>query len=165
MTDETMTNVDPATGEIFDDAPEQSAELALSQASTQLVQGLAAESEARIEAYGFDPNTPEGVKAIFNAEEDGESLSESGVTELTLRGIIIRPGVRVNPMTNQRTACANTILMTIGHNYVSQSNGIARTAARIAQMFAGNWPADGVQVRVQENKLPNGATYKKLLLA
>lgn len=166
MADEKTINVDPATGEVVSSETEDVATLVLADESTRMVQGLACESETRITAFGFDPETPEGIRDIFNAEEDGLSLSEAGITELVLRGIIIRPGVRVNPVTGARTPCANTILMaTDNHNYVSQSNGIARTAARIANMFGKAWPEGGVAVKVDERKLSNGTTYKKLLLA
>lgn len=135
--------------------------------NNSFVQSLAAvatESE-EISIFGFDTTTKEGMIRLFNAQEDADSLSESGVTELTVDGILIQPGVRVNPVTGERSACANTTLITADGAYVSQSNGVARTAARIVALYRNvGWPVGGVKVEVTEQKLDHGMTYKKLRL-
>ena len=152
-----------ATNEQFDNVE---AETAIVAAANSYLGTLAESTSESISLFGFDPNSPEGMVRVFNAEEDGESLNDSGVTELTLDGIHIVPGTRVDPVSGSRTPCANTILMSVdGHNYVSQSNGIARTAARIANLYANvGWPEGGVKVEVTEQKLAGGRTYKKLAL-
>lgn len=166
MTDiNTSENVtfDAETGEVVE---ETSAELALAADGVAMLHAFGNTTTAEISAFGFDAASPDGIKRIFNAQEDGESLSEAGVTELTLAGILLRPGVRVDPVSGSRTACVNTILMSAdGHNYVTQSNGIARTAARIIGLYANGWPEEGVAVALKEQKLDRGRTYKKLVLA
>lgn len=156
---------DSETGEVYE-AP-VSAELALAHEGSALMATLEQQGvEESISIFGFDPHTPEGMVRVFNAQEDGDSLNDSGLTALTLEGIIIQPGVRVDPVSGSRTACANTILMTAEGNYVSQSNGIARTAARIVSLYKKvGWPEGGITVQLKEQKLAGGRTYKKLSLA
>lgn len=157
--------VDTETGEVYE-AP-ASAELALAHEGSALMATLGQQGvDEAITIFGFDPDTPEGMVRVFNAQEDGESLNGSGLTTLVLDGIIIQPGVRVDPVSGSRTACANTILMTDEGNYVSQSNGVARTAARIVALYKKvGWPEGGVTVQLKEQKLAGGRTYKKLSLA
>lgn len=166
MNDETMYthSADPETGEIYE-AP-ASAELALASEGSALMATLEQQGgDESIALFGFDPDTPEGMVRVFNAQEDGVSLNDSGLTDLTLEGILIQPGVRVDPVTGSRTACANTILMTETDNYVTQSNGIARTAARIVNLYKRvGWPEGGIHVLLKEQKLAGGRTYKKLSL-
>lgn len=160
MTDETMT-ADVATIE-----PEDvTAEVALSTTGTTLLNNLMEENTSSIKFLGFDEDSPEGLVRVFNAQEDGDSLDASGKTELTLDGIMLVPGVRVDPVSGSRTPCVNTILLTPEGDYVSQSNGIARTAARIIVLYGANgWPEGGIKVKVTEQKLAGGRTYKKLRL-
>lgn len=150
----------------YDTEAEANTEIVLTNAASNFVETLAEENEARIMGTNFDMTASEGIVRIFNAEEDGTSLNDSGLTELVLDGIIIRPGVRVDPVHGTRTPCANTILMaTDGNNYVSQSNGIARSAARIIHLYEKlGWPEEGLPVRVTENKLDGRRSYKKLTL-
>lgn len=157
--------VDVETGEICE-AP-ASAELALAHEGNALMATLEQQGvDESISIFGFDPETAEGMVRVFNAQEDGESLNDSGLTALRLEGIIIQPGVRVDPVSGSRTACANTILMTAEGDYVTQSNGVARTAARIVSLFKKvGWPKEGVTVQLKEQKLAGGRTYKKLSLA
>jgi len=156
---------DPETGELYE---EPTTEMTLANAGTALVQSLGDTETVSISAFGFDAESMDGVKRIFNAQEDGESLNESGLEEILAVGIIVKPGVRVDPVSGSRTACANTIILSAdGKSYVSQSNGIARTAAQLVALFTkrGGWPVEGVAVRVTESKLTGGRTYKRLVLA
>lgn len=154
--------VDPDTGEVF----EQTAELALANEGAALMHSVVVGSDQRIESYGFDTTTDEGMVRIFNAEEDGESLNEAKVTELDLVGVMLRPGTTKDPVTGAKSAAVNTTLFDVnGHNYVSQSIGIAKTAARIAQLMEQRgWPEGGRKVKVVEHKLDAKRTLKKLLL-
>ena len=145
---------------------EETAELALASEGSAMLRAIGSTSSEQLGIFGFDADSPEGIRRIFNAQEDGESLSESGETELTLEGILLQPGVRVDPVSGARTACVTTILMTEGHNYVSQSNGIAHTAARIVGLYTRlGWPEEGVPVHIKEQTLDRGRSYKKLVLA
>lgn len=121
-----------------------------------------------MEAYGFDATSDEGEVRLFNAESDADSLAESGLAEMALVGLAIKPGVRVDPVTGERNPCANTTFFTSdGDTYVSQSNGIARDAARLIALInrKGGWESGKVYtVRVIETKLSGGRTLKKLAL-
>ena len=154
------------------------ADMQLAAYGATMLDSISATSDARIESYGFDATTDEAMVKLFNAEEDGTSLNE-WLTEcddsgkrvnagtFAINGIILRPGTRVDPVTGSRSACVNTILLTCdGEALVSQSNGIARTAARIVRLMESRgWPEDGLAVCVKEQKLDRGRTYKKLALA
>lgn len=141
------------------------AEIVVANEGNDLLRTIKGENYEAISFFGFDETSPEGVVRVFNAQEDGESLDASGLTDLVLEGIILRPGTRVDPVSGSRTACVNTILMTADGDYVSQSNGIARTAARIVSLYgATGWPEAGIHVRVVEQNLAGGRTYKKLRL-
>lgn len=155
-----------------------SAEITLANAGTAMLDSITTANDARIESYGFDATTDDAMVTIFNAEEDGTSLNEwltkrddSGALvhsgAFAINGIILRPGTRVDPVTGSRTPCVNTILITVdGEALVSQSNGIARTAARIVRLMEDRgWPEEGLAVCVKEQKLDRGRTYKKLALA
>lgn len=170
MTD-TITNDTPY------DLDNDSTEMVLASAGATMLDHISITNDARIESYGFDATTDEAMVKLFNAE-DGTSLNEwltecddSGkrVNESTfaINGIILRPGTRVDPVTGSRTACVNTIMLTTdGEALVSQSNGIARTAARIVKLMEQRgWPEGGLSVCVKEQKLDRGRTYKKLALA
>lgn len=157
---------------------ENEAEMQLAAYGATMLDNIGYTSNARIESYGFDATTDEAMVKLFNAEEDGTSLNE-WLTEcddsgkrvnpgtFAINGIILRPGTRVDPVTGSRSACVNTILLTMdGEALVSQSNGIARTAARIVKLMEKRgWPKEGLAVCVKEQKLDRGRTYKKLALA
>ena len=157
---------------------ENEAEMQLAAYGATMLDNIAYTSTTRIESYGFDATTDEAMVKLFNAEEDGTSLNE-WLTEcddsgkrvnpdtFAINGIILRPGTRVDPVSGSRTACVNTILLTVdGEALVSQSNGIARTAARIIKLMEQRgWPEKGLAVCVKEQKLDPRRTYKKLALA
>lgn len=144
---------------------EQTAELAVAATNT-IMDGLCQEVGQSIESYGFDQSTAEGITRVFNAGSDAESLNDSGLTELTIDGILIKPGVRVDPVSGTRTPCANTTFFSVdGKAYVTQSTGIARDAARLVMLMDKIGWGEGKTVRIVETKLQGGRTLKKLALA
>lgn len=158
------------TDEITTYDTEDTAEMQLATYGATMLDNIATTNDARIESYGFDASTDDAMVTIFNAEEDGTSLNEwlkDNDGTFVINGIILRPGTRVDPVSGSRTACVNTILLTVdGEALVSQSNGIARTAARIVKLMeTRGWPEEGLAVTVKEQKLDRGRTYKKLALA
>lgn len=164
MTDEITTT------ETTNYETENEAEMQLAAYGATMLDNIAYTSNTRIESYGFDATTDEAMVKLFNAEEDGTSLNEwlkENEGTFAINGIILRPGTRVDPVSGSRTACVNTILLTVdGEALVSQSNGIARTAARIVKLMEKRgWPKEGLAVTVKEQKLDRGRTYKKLALA
>ncbi len=156
----------PTENTITEDAyeTEQTAELAVT-ASNTIMDGLCQEVGQSIESYGFDESTTEGITRIFNAGSDAESLNDSHITELTIDGILIKPGVRVDPVSGTRTPCANTTFFSVdGKVYVTQSTGIARDAARLVMLMDKIGWGEGKTVRIVETKLQGGRTLKKLAL-
>lgn len=156
----------PTENTITEDAyeTEQTAELAVAATNT-IMDGLCQEVGQSIESYGFDQSTAEGIVRVFNAGSDAESLNDSGLTELTIDGILIKPGVRVDPVSGTRTPCANTTFFSVdGKAYVTQSTGIARDAARLVVLMDKIGWGEGKTVRVVETKLQGGRTLKKLAL-
>lgn len=156
----------PTENTITEDAyeTEQTAELAVT-ASNTIMDGLCQEVGQSIESYGFDESTTEGITRIFNAGSDAESLNDSHLTELTIDGILIKPGVRVDPVSGTRTPCANTTFFSVdGKVYVTQSTGIARDAARLVMLMDKIGWGEGKTVRIVETKLQGGRTLKKLAL-
>lgn len=156
----------PTENTITEDAyeTEQTAELAVT-ASNTIMDGLCQEVGQSIESYGFDESTTEGITRIFNAGSDAESLNDSHLTELTIDGILIKPGVRVDPVSGTRTPCANTTFFSVdGKAYVTQSTGIARDAARLVMLMDKIGWGEGKTVRIVETKLQGGRTLKKLAL-
>lgn len=157
-----MTTENTITEDAYE--TEQTAELAVAATNT-IMDGLCQEVGQSIESYGFDQSTAEGIVRVFNAGSDAESLNDSGLTELTIDGILIKPGVRVDPVSGTRTPCANTTFFSVdGKAYVTQSTGIARDAARLVVLMDKIGWGEGKTVRVVETKLQGGRTLKKLAL-
>jgi hypothetical protein len=158
-----MTTENTITEDAYE--TEQTAELAVT-ANNTIMDGLCQEVGQSIESYGFDESTTEGITRIFNAGSDAESLNDSGLTKLTIDGIMIKPGVRVDPVSGTRTPCANTTFFSVdGKTYVTQSTGIARDAARLVMLMDKIGWGEGKTVRIVETKLQGGRTLKKLALA
>lgn len=157
-----MTTENTITEDAYE--TEQTAELAVT-ANNAIMDDLCQEVGQSIESYGFDQSTAEGIVRIFNAGSDAESLNDSHLTELTIDGIMIKPGVRVDPVSGTRTPCANTMFFSVdGKVYVTQSTGIARDAARLVMLMGKIGWGEGKTVRIVETKLQGGRTLKKLAL-
>lgn len=134
--------------------------------NNSIMDGLCQEVGQTIESFGFDQSTTEGIVRVFNAGSDAESLNASGLSELTIDGIQIKPGVRVDPVSGDRTPCANTTFFSVdGKAYVTQSTGIARDAARLVMLMDKIGWGEGKTIRIVTAKLPGGRTLKKLALA
>lgn len=105
-----------------------------------------------------DRSTVEGRITVANALSDAESLADLGDEHFTLTGIITTPGIR------NRTGevCVNTYLVSDdNHIYMSQSDGIRRSAAQIVGLFDGDF-GDGIEVAVVSKELKSGNTLKTL---
>mgnify|MGYP004563357847 FL=1 len=106
-----------------------------------------------------DRTTREGIIKVANALSDAVSLKEIGDTHFNLVDVLTTPGVR------SRTGefCTNTYLIDSADNmYMSQSDGIKRSAQQIVGLFNGDFGEDGIEVAVVEKKLNNGNTLKTL---
>lgn len=106
-----------------------------------------------------DRTTREGTIKVANALSDAVSLKEIGNKHFKLMDVITTPGVR------SRTGeiCTNTYLIDSDDNmYMTQSDGIKRSAQQIVGLFNGDFGEDGIEVSVVEKKLNNDNTLKTL---
>lgn len=106
-----------------------------------------------------DRTTREGIIKVANALSDAASLNEIGDKHFNLVDVITTPGVR------NRTGevCTNTYLIdSDGNIYMTQSDGLKRSAQQIVGLFNGDFGDDGIEVAVIEKKLNNGNTLKTL---
>lgn len=106
-----------------------------------------------------DRTTREGTIKVANALSDAVSLKEIGNKHFKLMDVITTPGVR------SRTGeiCTNTYLIDADDNmYMTQSDGIKRSAQQIVGLFNGDFGEDGIEVSVVEKKLNNDNTLKTL---
>lgn len=106
-----------------------------------------------------DRTTREGTIKIANALSDAASLAEIGDKHFNLVDVITTPGVR----TRTGEVCTNTYLIdSEGNIYMTQSDGLKRSAQQIVGLFNGDFGEDGIEVAVIEKKLNNGNTLKTL---
>ena len=106
-----------------------------------------------------DRTTREGTIKVANALSDAASLAEIGDKHFNLVDVITTPGVR------NRTGevCTNTYLIdSEGNIYMTQSDGLKRSAQQIVGLFNGDFGEGGIEVAVIEKKLNNGNTLKTL---
>lgn len=106
-----------------------------------------------------DRTTREGTIKVANALSDAASLADIGDKHFNLVDVITTPGVR------SRTGefCTNTYLIdSEGNIYMTQSDGLKRSAQQIVGLFNGDFGEDGIEVAVIEKKLNNGNTLKTL---
>lgn len=106
-----------------------------------------------------DRTTREGTIKVANALSDAASLAEIGDKHFNLVDVITTPGVR----TRTGEVCTNTYLIDgEGNIYMTQSDGLKRSAQQIVGLFNGDFGEDGIEVAVIEKKLNNGNTLKTL---
>lgn len=106
-----------------------------------------------------DRTTREGTIKIANALSDAASLVEIGDKHFNLVDVITTPGVR----TRTGEVCTNTYLIdSEGNIYMTQSDGLKRSAQQIVGLFNSDFGEDGIEVAVIEKKLNNGNTLKTL---
>lgn len=106
-----------------------------------------------------DRTTREGTIKVANALSDAASLADIGDKHFNLVDVITTPGVR------SRTGefCTNTYLIdSKGNIYMTQSDGLKRSAQQIVGLFNGDFGEDGIEVSVIEKKLNNGNILKTL---
>lgn len=106
-----------------------------------------------------DRTTREGTIKVANALSDAVSLKEIGDKHFKLVDVLTTPGVR----SRTGEVCTNTYLIDSDDNmYMSQSDGIKRSAQQIVGLFNSDFGEDGIEVAVVEKKLNNGNTLKTL---
>lgn len=106
-----------------------------------------------------DRTTREGTIKVANALSDAVSLKEIGDKHFKLVDVLTTPGVR----SRTGEVCTNTYLIDADDNmYMTQSDGIKRSAQQIVGLFNGDFGEDGIEVSVIEKKLNNDNTLKTL---
>lgn len=106
-----------------------------------------------------DRTTREGTIKVANALSDAVSLKEIGDKHFKLVDVLTTPGVR----SRTGEVCTNTYLIDADNNmYMTQSDGIKRSAQQIVGLFNGYFGEDGIEVSVVEKKLNNDNTLKTL---
>lgn len=106
-----------------------------------------------------DRTTREGTIKVANALSDAVSLKEIGDKHFKLMDVLTTPGVR----SRTGEVCTNTYLIDADDNmYMTQSDGIKRSAQQIVGLFNGDFGEDGIEVSVVEKKLNNDNTLKTL---
>lgn len=111
-------------------------------------------------------DTIEGKKATLNAVNNSDSLNDYMETPLEVVGIITTPGVRKSRQQGAPDVqCQNTYLVCAdGKSYMSQSQGIARSANLLHAMFTPEEIAAGLKLKCVNKSLKNGNTLKSLEL-
>lgn len=106
-----------------------------------------------------DRTTREGTIKVANALSDAVSLKEIGDKHFKLVDVLTTPGVR----SRTGEVCTNTYLIDADDNmYMTQSDGIKRSAQQIVGLFNGDFGEDGIEVSVVKKKLNNDNTLKTL---
>lgn len=106
-----------------------------------------------------DRTTREGIIKVANALSDAVSLKEIGNKHFRLMDVITTPGVR----SHTGEICTNTYLIDTDDNmYMTQSDGIKRSAQQIVGLFNGDFGEDGIEVSVVEKKFNNDNILKTL---
>ena len=103
-------------------------------------------------------------RKIVNALGSSDTLKDMTETPLKVVGIIVTEGMRKARQSGEHdTPCQNTYLVTAdGKSYMTQSDGIARSANMICAMYTSDELAQGVDMMVRSRELPNGNTIKSL---
>lgn len=105
-----------------------------------------------------DTTTNEGKITIANKLSDAESLADLGDEKFILTDVVTTPGVR----TRTGEVCTNVYLISAeGKIYMSQSDGIKRSAQQIVGLFNGDF-GEGIEVAVIAKELKSGNTLKTL---
>lgn len=134
-------------------------EITTAAANTELAQGQTAKA-----ALGFDTTTREGKVRLFNALNSAESLNDSNLTQLTLKGIVVEKGERTDTVTGEVVPCKFTTFITESGAYFSQSDGIADSAENLLRAFGDTLADDELTIEFYSVKLPGGRSLKKFRL-
>lgn len=105
-----------------------------------------------------DTSDVKGKTTLLNALSDAESLADLGDKKFTLVDVVTMPGVR----TRTGEVCTNVYLISSdNHIYMSQSDGIKRSAQQVVGLFGGDF-GEGIEVGVVTKQLKSGNTLKTL---
>lgn len=111
-------------------------------------------------ALAFDTATRAGKIKLFNALNSAESLNDSNVQQLTLQGIIVQSGTRVDQATGEVSPAEFTTFITEDTAYFSQSDGIARSAKNLIAAFGDDFADEPITIVFATKKLQGGRSLK-----
>ena len=115
-------------------------------------------------AIAFDTDTRVGKIKLFNALNSAESLSDSHVGRLTLQGLILQSGNRLDQVTGEITPAKFTTFITESGAYFSQSDGIARSAENLIAAFGDDFASEPLTIEFGTKQLQGGRTMKYFYL-
>lgn len=116
--------------------------------------------EITCSALAFDTQSRMGKVKLFNALNSAESLSDSKIDRLTLQGIIVQPGTRVDTATGEVEPAKFTTFITEDGAYFSQSDGIARSAENLVAAFGEDFADEPITIEFCAKPLQGGRSLK-----
>lgn len=117
----------------------------------------------------FDLSGFSATKAVFNAINAAGSLEEyrveTGLDEMTLKGLIVRPREVMDEATGEMIIEKGVTFMTESGDYFSKSAGIVSSAEALLDACGGHYPDDEIiRVKFFDVKLDAKRTLKKFSL-
>lgn len=134
----------------------------MSEEITLAAENTAIESarETTHSALAFDMTTRAGKVKLFNALNSAESLNDSKVSQLTLQGVIVQSGTRVDQVTGEVSPAKFTTFITEDGAYFSQSDGIARSAENLVAAFGEDFADEPITIEFGTKQLAGGRSLK-----
>lgn len=116
--------------------------------------------ETTCSALAFDTTSRAGKVKLFNALNSAESLNDSHIDRLTLQGIIVQSGTRVDAASGEAEPAKFTTFITEDGAYFSQSDGIARSAENLVAAFGEDFADEPITVEFGMKQLPGSRSLK-----
>jgi hypothetical protein len=116
--------------------------------------------ETTCSALAFDTMSRAGKVKLFNALNSAESLTDSHIDRLTLEGIIVQSGTRIDAATGEVEPAKFTTFITKDGAYFSQSDGIARSAENLVAAFGEDFADEPITVEFGMKPLQGGRSLK-----
>lgn len=116
--------------------------------------------ETTCSALAFDTQSRMGKVKLFNALNSAESLNDSHIDRLTLQGVIVQSGTRVDAMTGEVSPAKFTTFITESGAFFSQSDGIARSAENLVAAFGEDFADEPVTIEFGTKQLQGGRSLK-----
>lgn len=111
-------------------------------------------------ALAFDTESRTGKVKLFNALNSAESLTDSCIDRLTLQGIIVQSGTRIDAATGEVQPAKFTTFITEDAAYFSQSDGIARSAENLVAAFGEDFADEPLTIEFSTKQLQGGRSLK-----
>lgn len=116
--------------------------------------------ETTCSALAFDTMSRAGKVKLFNALNSAESLNDSRIDRLTLQGVIVQSGTRIDTVTGEVESAKFTTFITEDGAYFSQSDGIARSAENLVAAFGEDFADEPITIEFGMKQLQGGRSLK-----